>query len=135
MINHSLPNRRIIVFLVALMALSPLWSGAAEVRKLLSRDLHDLGDKTGDILLVEFAPGESSPPHRHKAHTFVYVLAGSVIMQVQGGEAVSLRAGQTFYENPDDIHLVSRNASDTEPAKLLVFSVREKGAPPSVPVK
>jgi quercetin dioxygenase-like cupin family protein len=84
---------------------------------------------------VEYAPGASSPEHRHNAHTFVYVLEGAVVMQVKGGTEVTLRPGQTFYESPDDVHTVSRNASSTSPAKLLVFFVKQKGAPTTVPTK
>ena len=91
--------------------------------------------KAGQLLTVEFAPGEVSAPHRHNAHTFVYVLEGSVVMQVQGGEAKTLTAGQTFYENPDDIHTVANNASDTEPAKILVFFIKDSDAPASLPVE
>ena len=87
------------------------------------------------MLTVEYAPGASSTPHRHNAQTFVYVLRGSLVMQVKGGKEVTLGPGQTFYESPEDIHMVSRNASSTKPAKFLVFFVKEKGAPGSVPSK
>ena len=85
------------------------------------------------MLTVEYAPGQASASHRHNASTFVYVLEGSVVMQVKGGKPMTLGPGETFYESPDDIHVVSRNASDTKPAKILVFFVKEKGAPGSVP--
>ena len=81
------------------------------------------------MVTVEYAPGASSAEHRHNAHTFVYVLEGSVVMQVKGGKEVTLGPGQTFYESPDDIHSVSKNASATKPAKFLVFMVKDKGAP------
>ncbi len=87
------------------------------------------------MLTVEFAPGSSGSVHRHNAYTFVYVLEGSVVMQVKGGQQVTLGPGGTFYESPKDIHTVGRNASSTEPAKILVFFVKQKGAPLSVPVK
>ncbi len=87
------------------------------------------------MLTVEYAPGDSNSKHRHNAHTFVYVLEGSIVMQVEGGQAVTLGPGQTFYETPDDIHTVSKNASDSQPAKFLVFFVKEKGAPPLIPVQ
>lgn len=112
----------------------PLSADSAEIEQLITRDLHNLDNKTGDMIIVTYAPGESSMPHRHNAHTFVYVLKGRVAMQVDGGEILTLSAGQTFYESPEDIHVVSRNASDTEPAEILVFSVREKGTPLSMPV-
>jgi quercetin dioxygenase-like cupin family protein len=87
------------------------------------------------MLTVEYAPGASSAAHRHNAHTFVYVLEGSIVMQVKGGTKVTLGPGQTFYESPADIHTVSRNASNTEAAKFLVLFVKDKGAPALVPVK
>ncbi len=108
---------------------------ATEVEVLFSQELQDIQGKSGQMLTVTYAPGESSAQHRHNAHTFVYVLEGSVVMQVRGGEAQTLSAGQTFYENPDDIHSVARNASDTEPAKILVFFVKETDAPVTVPVE
>jgi hypothetical protein len=85
------------------------------------------------MVTVEYAPGGSSAEHRHNAHTFVYVLEGTVVMQVKGGREVTLGPGQTFYESPEDVHTVSKNASDTKPAKFLVFFVKEKGAPPTAP--
>ena len=87
------------------------------------------------MVVVEYPPGGSSAEHRHNAHTFVYVLEGSVVMQVKGGTQVTLGPGQTFYESPEDIHSVSRNASSTKPAKFLVFFVKSKGAPATVPAK
>ena len=87
------------------------------------------------MITVEHAPGGSSAIHRHNAHAFVYVLEGSVVMQLKGGEQVTLTAGQTFYEGPDDVHLVDRNASITEPAKFLVVLIKNKGAPAVVPVQ
>ena len=87
------------------------------------------------MLTVELAPGApNSPVHRHNAKTFVYVLEGSIVMQVKGGKEVTLTPGQSFYEGPDDVHVVGRNASKTEPAKFLVFLVKDKGAPVLVPV-
>ena len=87
------------------------------------------------MLVVEYPPGNSDPIHRHNAHGFIYVLEGSVVMQVKGGNQVTLTAGQTFYEGPDDVHVVGRNASRTKAAKLLVFFVKDKGAPVLVPIK
>ena len=87
------------------------------------------------MITVEYPPGWSDPIHRHNAQTFVYVLEGSVVMQVKGGEQVTLAPGQTFYEGIDDVHLVGRNASTTKPAKFVVFLVKNKGAPVLVPVK
>jgi quercetin dioxygenase-like cupin family protein len=85
------------------------------------------------MLTVEYPPGGSSPPHRHNANIFVYVLEGSLVMQVTGGKEVTLKEGETFYESPTDVHVVSRNASTTRPAKFLVFSFKAAGAPVSEP--
>jgi quercetin dioxygenase-like cupin family protein len=90
-------------------------------------------EKEGTVALVEFPPGTSSAAHRHNAHVFVYVLEGSLVMQVKGGQEVTLKAGDTFYEKPDDIHVVSKNVSTTAPAKILTFFVKDKGAPTTVP--
>jgi quercetin dioxygenase-like cupin family protein len=106
-----------------------------KVTPLMSRDLADLPGKEGLILTVEYPPGGSDPVHRHNAHGFLYVLEGSVVMQVKGGKEVTLTPGQTFYEGPDDVHVVGRNASTTRPAKFLVFLVKEKAAPVLVPAR
>jgi len=106
-----------------------------KVTPLLTKELAGLPGKEGVMLTVEYPPGASSSKHRHNAHTFVYVLEGSIVMQVEGGKAVTLGPGQTYYESPDDIHTVSKNASDSRPAKFLVFFVKDKGAPASIPVK
>ena len=115
-----------------------LFAGAAaaheaSVTPLLQEKLDDLKNQEGLMLVVEYPPGVKSASHRHHAHTFVYVLAGSVVMQVMGGERKVLKAGETFYETPADVHTVSENASTTEPAKILVFMVKEQGAPATVP--
>jgi len=104
-----------------------------KVTPLMTKDLAGLAANEGTMLTVEYAPGASSTPHRHNAHTFVYVLEGSVVMQVKGGQEVTLGPGQTFYESPEDVHSVSKNASSTKPAKFLVFFVKVKGTPGSVP--
>jgi quercetin dioxygenase-like cupin family protein len=96
---------------------------------LFQTDLPDIEGREAVILEVVYPPGVASSSHRHNAHTFVYVLEGTVVMQVAGGEPQTLVAGQTFYETPDDIHSVSRNASDTEPAKILVVFIKQKDAP------
>ena len=114
---------------------APAPAQEAKVTPLLSKDLAGLAGKEAVMLTVEYAPGASSSEHRHNAHTFVYVLEGSVVMQVKGGQAVTLGPGQTFYESPDDIHMVSKNGSNSKPATFLVFFVKDKGAPPTVPVK
>lgn len=107
----------------------------AKVMPVLTKDLAGIAGKEGMMVTVEYAPGASSAEHRHNAHTFVYVLDGSIVMQVKGGKEVTLVPGQTFYESPDDVHTVSRNASATKPAKFLVFFVKDKGAPVTVPAK
>jgi quercetin dioxygenase-like cupin family protein len=108
----------------------------AKVTKLMSKDLTDLpGNKEGLMVIVESPPGGSDPIHRHNAHAFVYVLEGSVVMQVRGGKELTLTPGQSFYEGPDDVHVVTRNASQTRPAKFLVVFVKDKGAPVLVPAK
>jgi quercetin dioxygenase-like cupin family protein len=106
-----------------------------DVRPLLSKDLPESPGREVLMMTVEHAPGGSDPIHRHNAHAFVYVLEGSVVMQVKGGKQVTLTPGQTFYEGPADIHVVGRNASNTKPAKFLVFLVKDKGAPALVPVE
>ena len=106
-----------------------------QVTSLMSKDLTGIPGKEVLMITVEYPPGGSDPIHRHNAQAFVYVLEGSVVMQVKGGKQVTLTPGQTFYEGTDDIHLVGRNASTTEPAKFLVFLVKNKGAPVLVPVK
>jgi quercetin dioxygenase-like cupin family protein len=109
--------------------------GDATVTSLLSRDLSHVVGKELSMITVEYAPGESDPVHTHHAQALIYVLDGSVVMQVRGGESVTLSPGETFYEGPDDVHVVGRNASQTAPAKFLVFLVKEKGAPILTPVK
>jgi len=107
----------------------------AIVKSLMSKDLKDFPGKELLMITVEHAPGGSNPAHRHNAHAMLYVLEGSVVMQVKGGKEVTLTPGQTFYEGPDDIHIVDRNASKTQPAKFLVFLIKDKGAPALLPVK
>lgn len=105
------------------------------VRSLLSQGLAGVPGKELQVITVEYSPGESSPAHTHHAQALVYVLEGSVVMQVKGGAPVTLRSGQTWSEGPNDVHVVSRNASNSAPAKYLVFMVKDKGAPILTPVK
>jgi quercetin dioxygenase-like cupin family protein len=107
----------------------------AKVTPLMSKDLAEFPGKEGLMIMVEYPPGSSDPIHRHNAHAFVYVLEGSIVMQVKGGKQVTLTTGQTFYEGPDDVHIVGRNASNTKPAKFVVFLVKDKDAPVLIPVK
>ena len=106
-----------------------------KVTLLMSKDLKEFPGKELLMITVEHAPGGSTPIHVHNAHAMVYVLEGSVVEQVKGGKEVTLTAGQTFYEGPDDLHVVDRNASSTQPAKFLVVLIKDKGAPVLVPVK
>ena len=125
---------RVIVVLVCLMA-GTLAAQEAKVTQLMSKDLTNLPGKEGLMITVEYPPGGSDPIHRHNAHAFVYVLEGSIVMQVRGGKETTVTAGQTFYEGPDDVHVIGRNASQTKPAKFVVFFVKDKGAPVLVPTK
>src|SRR5882762_9121753 len=107
----------------------------AKVTSLMSKDLPESPGKEMLMITVEHAPGGSDPIHRHNAHAIVYVLEGSVVMQVKGGKQVTLTPGQTFYEGPDDVHVVGRNASKTKPAKFVVVLIKDKGAPVVVPAE
>ncbi len=111
------------------MAASAAAEEPGQVSPLMTKDLKDIVGKEVVMITVEYAPGASDSVHRHHAHTFVYVLEGSVVMQVKDGKRVTLSPGQTFYESPDDVHTVGHNASDTEPAKFLVFFVKDQGTP------
>jgi len=105
----------------------------ASVTPLTSKDLPEFPGKEVLMITVEYPPGSVDPIHRHNAHAFVYVLEGSIIMQVKGGKEVTLTPGQTFYEGPNDVHVVGKNASTTKPAKFVVFFIKDKGAPVLVP--
>src|SRR4030095_383959 len=96
-----------------------------KVTSLMTKDLPENPGKEMLMIAVEHAPGGWSLVHRHNAHAMVYVLEGSVVMQVNGGEQVTLTPGQTFYEGPGDVHVVDRNASSTAPAKFLVFMIKD----------
>lgn len=120
-----------VLFICCLLSLisSPVWAQRAEVTPLFSKDLADMPGKEGVMITVTFPPGSTDPIHRHNAHTFIYVLEGSIIMQVEGGKQVTLTPGQTFYEGPTDVHTVGRNASTTAPAKFVVFFLKDKKSP------
>lgn len=128
-------KRQLLFLFVASLAAGVAAAADAKVTPLMSKELTVGAGKEGLMLLVEYPPDNKDPLHRHDAHGFIYVLEGSVVMQVKGGKEVTLRQGQTFYEGPDDVHVVGRNASSTKPAKLLVFFIKEKGAPVLVPIK
>jgi quercetin dioxygenase-like cupin family protein len=106
----------------------------AKITPMLTKELAEMPGKEASMVTVEYAPGGSSAAHRHNAHVFVYVLEGTVVMQLKGGGEVTLGPGQTFYESPEDVHAVSRNASKTKPAKFVVFFIKQTGAPPTVPI-
>ena len=125
---------RQILILVCLLA-GTLMAQEPKVTPLMSKPLPDIPGKEGLMLLVEYPPGGADPIHRHNAHAFLYVLEGSIVMQVKGGKEVTLTPGQTFYEGPDDVHTVGRNASKTKPAKFVVVLVKQEGAPALIPVK
>ena len=125
-------------FTKPILALACLMSGTlvaqeAKVTPLLSKDLTEFPGKEGVMITVDYPPGSTDPIHRHNAHGFIYVLEGSIVMQVRGGKEVTLTPGQTFYEGPSDVHVVGRNASQTKPAKFVAFFVKDKGAPILVP--
>ena len=124
-------------FLASLLCLVsiPLSAQEPKVTPVLTKELPDIPGKEVQMVTVEYPPGGADSVHRHYADAFVYVLEGSVVEQVKGGQPVTLTAGQTFYEGPEDIHIVGRNASRTRPAKILAILVKKKGAPALVPVK
>ena len=125
---------KVILVLACLMS-GMLAAQEAKVSELMSKDMPRFPGKEGLMITVEYPPGSSDPIHRHNADAFVYVLEGTIVMQVRGGKEVTLNPGQTFYEGPDDVHIVGRNASKTKPAKFVVFLVKDKGAPVLVPTK
>jgi quercetin dioxygenase-like cupin family protein len=113
----------------------PLSAQQAKVVPLMTKELPDMPGKEALMITVEYPPGSSDAAHRHNAHAFVYVLEGSVVMQLQGGKPVTLTPGQTFYEGPGDVHVVGRNASSTKPARFVVLLLKDKGAPVLVPAQ
>jgi len=128
---------RVLVFAVASVASAAFAADAPAVKvvPLMTKPLGGIEGQEATMITVEMPPGADSPPHRHNANTFVYVLEGTIVMQVRGGDAQTLTVGQTFYESPSDVHTVSRNASQTASAKILVVLVKPSGAPITVPVK
>ena len=122
-----------LILALACLISSTLLAQEAKVTDLMSKDLPNLPGKEGLMITVDYPPGSVDPIHRHNANAFVYVLEGTIVMQVRGGKEVTLTAGQTFYEGPDDVHTVGRNASKTKPAKFVVLLVKDKGAPVFVP--
>ena len=131
-----MPQLRHIAVMLGLVFCS-FASGAddAAVTSLMSKALADIAGKEVLMLAVEYPPGGADPVHRHDAHAFVYVLEGSIVMQLRGGQETTLTPGQTFYEGPGDIHAVGRNASDSRPAKFLVILLKNTGVAPVLPAK
>ena len=130
----KIPHVSLRASVVALLMLAAVPAGAADVKGLFTIDLADYPGKEARMLEVSYPPGARDMVHRHDAHAFVYVLEGQIIMQLKGQPAVTLKAGQTFYEGPADVHVVGRNASDTEPARFVVVLLGAKGAPVLTPV-
>jgi quercetin dioxygenase-like cupin family protein len=122
-------------YLAALLMFAAVQTEAADVKELFAIDLADYPGKESRMLEVSYPPGARDMVHRHDAHVFVYVLEGQIVMQVKGQPAVTLKAGQTFYEGPTDVHVVGRNASNSEPARFVVVLLKAKGAPILTPVK
>jgi quercetin dioxygenase-like cupin family protein len=128
-------RKKIILTVLLSLIVGPLMAQEVKVTSLMSKVMTDVSGKEGLLITVEYPPGGSDPIHRHDAHAYLYVLEGSVVMQVKGGKQVTLTPGQTFYEGSNDVHIVGRNASKTKPAKFLVFLVKDNGAPVLIPVK
>jgi quercetin dioxygenase-like cupin family protein len=129
------PHLYVHVYLAALLMLAIVPAKAADVKELFAVDLADYPGKEGRVIEVSYPPGAQDVVHRHDAHAFVYVLEGQIVMQLKGQLAVTLKAGQTFYEGPTDVHVVGRNASNTEPARFVVVLLKGKGASILTPVK
>jgi len=125
--------KALLALVLLCMMTDPLMAQEPTITSLMQKELTDIPGKEALMITVEYAPGGSDPVHRHNAHAFLYVLEGSVVMQVRGGKEVTLTPGQVFYEGPDDVHIVGRNASSTKPAKFVVILVKKKGAPVLVP--
>jgi quercetin dioxygenase-like cupin family protein len=125
----------VIACLASIFSIAPAAENAppAKVTQVMTRDLEGIAGKEMLVLVVEYPPGGVSQPHRHNASVFVYVLEGTVTMQVEGSAPVTLKAGETFFEAPGDVHVTSANASSSLPAKFLVYMVKDKGAPASTP--
>ena len=127
--------RALLLASISFVAVPAFASPEAVVTPLVTKDLPEFKGKEGVMILVEYPPGASDPIHRHNAHAFVYVLEGSIVMQLRNAAQVTLSSGQTYYEGPNDVHIVGRNASNTQPARFVVFLVKNKGAPILEPVK
>jgi quercetin dioxygenase-like cupin family protein len=135
MYKKSTVKRTAISLLLFFLMTSAAGAEDIDIVTLMSKDLKEAPGKEATMITVEYPPGWADPVHVHNAYGLIYVLEGTVIMQVKGGKEVTLTPGQTFYEAPDDVHVVGRNASTSEPAKLLIVLIKDKGAPILVPVK
>jgi quercetin dioxygenase-like cupin family protein len=136
--KQIMPNLRIFAMLTLLIvgtAHAQQQPPEAHVTPLMTKALSDYPGKEAVVFTVEYPPGAVDPVHRHNAHAFVYVLEGSIVMGVRGGKTVTLTPGQTFYEGPNDVHTVGRNASLTEPAKFVVVLLKNRGKPILTPVQ
>ena len=123
---------------IALCVIAVQFAPAAlppDVKEMMSKPFPDIPDKEGLMLTVSYPPGGADEIHRHNAHAFVYVIEGSVVMQLRDAKPVTLKAGETFYEGPNDVHIVGRNASDSKSAKFVVFLVKKQGVPAFIPTK
>lgn len=127
-------GRQILLACAVLIAQHASAAPDAVVKELMTRDLPDIPGKEVLVISVDYPPGAVDPVHRHDAHAFVYVLEGSIVMGLKGGKEVTLTKGQTFYEGPEDIHTVGRNASNTQPARFIVTLVKPKNASFFIPV-
>jgi quercetin dioxygenase-like cupin family protein len=132
---NNKPRWAFAAYLATLLLLATVPAQAADVKELFVIDLADYPNKEGRMIEVSYPPGARDMAHRHDAHAFLYVLEGQITMQLKGQPPVTLKAGQTFYEGPNDVHVIGRNASDTEPARFVVVLLKAKGAPVLTPVK
>lgn len=125
------------VLVCGLTSARPVAAAGPEVKvtELRKQPLPEFPGKEVEMIVVDYPPGGADPVHRHDAHGFIYVLEGTIVMGVRGGKEVTLKAGQTWHEAPDDIHSVGRNASTTKPARFVVFLIKNQGAPILTPVK
>lgn len=135
MSNPMKPASPMLLLCAALLTQPAVAAPEAVVTPLTTEPLPDYPGKEALMISVVYPPGAVDPIHRHDAHAFLYVLEGTIVMQVRGGKQVTLKPGQTFYEGPNDVHTVGRNASKTKPAKFIVLLLKNKGAPVLTPVE
>jgi quercetin dioxygenase-like cupin family protein len=133
--GEAIMTTKLVALVLLCLTTGTAMAQEAKVTSLMTKDVPGSPGKELMMITVEHAPGGSNPAHRHNAQAMVYMLEGSAVMQLKGGKEVTLTPGQTFYEGPDDIHVVDRNASKTKPAKFVVFLIKDKGAPALVPVQ